>query len=250
MTAYKAVQTLHANGADVADIARTVGLSRRTVYRYLRLDGPPERKQPIRAPRPERRAWEVYIVRRWNEGCHNGRRLWREARAAGYTCAERNVARFVAQIRREGPHQLPPSTSSGAVTSRQGPSARHVALLFLRRPTSLTNAQATYLAHLCQHDAAVGTAYALAQEFTHMLRARAGTRLDTWIEATTKCGVAEVRRFALGLMGDYAAVKAGLSLEPSNGQTEGQVNRLKMLKRQMFGRAKFDLLCQRMLQAK
>ncbi len=83
-----------------------------------------------------------------------------------------------------------------------------------------------------------------------MLRTRAGTRLDTWIEATTKCGVAEVRRFALGLMGDYAAVTAGLTLEPSNGQTEGQVNRLKMLKRQMFGRAKFDLLCQRMLQAK
>jgi len=249
VTAYKTAHTLHANGADVADIARTVGLSRRTVYRYLNLDGPPERKRPIRAPRPERRAWEAYIVRRWNAGCHNGRRLWREARAAGYKCAERNVARFVAQLRRDGPQRHPPSTSSGAVTSVHGPSARHVSLLLLRRPTSLTTAQATYLEHLCQRDAAVEAAYTLAQEFTHMLRAREGTRLDTWIESTNECGVAEVRRFAQGLMGDFAAVKAGLTLAYSNGQTEGQVNRLKLVKRAMYGRATFDLLCQRVLHA-
>ncbi len=249
VTAYKTVQTLHAHGADVADIARTVGMSRRTVYRYLSLDGPPERKRPIRAPRPERRAWETYIVRRWNEGCHNGRRLWREARCAGYKCAERNVARFVAQLRRDGPQRHPASTSNGAVMSTQGPSARHVALLFLRRPASLTPAQTSYLAHLCQRDAVVETAYVLAQEFTHMLRAREGDRLDTWIESTNESGVAEVRRFARGLMGDLAAVQAGLTLAHSNGQTEGQVNRLKLVKRTMYGRAKFDLLCQRVLHA-
>ena|SRR3712207_4740162 len=82
-----------------------------------------------------------------------------------------------------------------------------------------------------------------------MLRAREGERLDTWIESTNERGVAEVRRFALGLTGDLAAVKAGLTLEYSNGQTEGQVNRLKMLKRTMYGGAKFDLLCQRVLHA-
>ncbi len=89
-------------GADIADIARTVGVSRHTVYRYLSLDGPPERKRPIRTPRPARLAWEAFIVRRWDDGCHNGRRLWREARAAGHACAESNVARFVAQLRRAG----------------------------------------------------------------------------------------------------------------------------------------------------
>jgi transposase len=249
VTAYAAVHTLHANGADIADIARTVGMSRRTVYRYLSLDGPPERKRPIRAPRPERRAWETYIVGRWNAGCHNGRRLWREARAAGYKCAERNVARFVAQLRREGPQRHPPSTSSGVVMRVHGPSARHVSLLFLRRSTSLTKAQATYLEHLCQRDAVVETAYTLAQAFAHMMRAREGAHLDTWIESTNERGVPEVRRFALGLMGDLAAVKAGLTLEYSNGQTEGQVNRLKLVKRTMYGRAKFDLLCQRVLHA-
>jgi transposase len=94
-------------------------------------------------------------------------------------------------------------------------------LLFLRQPTSLTTAQATYLEHLCQHDAVVRTAYALAQDVTYMLRAREGVRLDTWIESTSESEVAEVRRFALGLTGDLAAVKAGLTLEYSNGQTEG-----------------------------
>jgi transposase len=82
-----------------------------------------------------------------------------------------------------------------------------------------------------------------------MLRAREGAHLDTWIESTNERGVAEVRRFALGLMGDLAAVKAGLTLEYSNGQTEGQVNRLKLVKRTMYGRATFDLLCQRVLHA-
>jgi len=249
VTAYETVHTLHANGADVADIARTVGISRRTVYRSLSRDGPPERTRPIRAPRPQRRAWEAYIVRRWNEGCHNGRRVWREARASRHTCAERHVARFVAQIRREGPQRHPPSTSSGAGMRVHGPSARHVSVLFLRRPTSLTTAQATYLAHLCQRDAAVEAAYTLAQAFAHLLRAREGAQLETWIESTNERGVAQVRRFALGLMGDLAAVKAGLTLEYSNGQTEGQVNRLKLVKRTMYGRATFDLLCQRVLHA-
>jgi transposase len=116
-----------------------------------------------------------------------------------------------------------------------GPSARHVSVLFLRRPSSLTTAQATYLAHLCQRDAAVETAYTLAQAFAHMLRAREGAHVDTWIEATNERGVAAVRRFALGLMGERAAVKGGLTLEPSNGQTEGQLNRLKLVKRTMCG---------------
>jgi transposase len=242
------MRDLRAKGADIVEIARRVGVSRRTVYRYLSLDGPPTRKRPVRRPSPERVAWEAYIARRWADGCRNGRRLWREARAAGYRCGERNVARFVAHLRRQEPQQRPASsTSSQAVTSVQGPTARQVSLLFLQRPTNLTQEQATYLDHLCQRDAAIGTAYALAQDFVHMLRAREGERLDAWIAATAESGMAELRRFALGLQEDDAAVRAGLSLPYSNGQTEGQIHRLKLVRRSMYGRGKFDLLERRVL---
>jgi transposase len=131
----------------------------------------------------------------------------------------------------------------------QGPTARQVSLLFLRRPTRLTKEQATYLDHLCQRDAAIGTAYSLAQDFVHMLREREGERLDVWIAATAESGIADVRRFAQGLTEDYAAVRAGLTLPYSNGQTEGQIHRLKLVRRSMYGRGKFDLLERRVLSA-
>jgi len=249
VAAYEAVRDLHATGADIMEIARRVGVSRRTVYRYVRLDGPPARKRPVRRPSPARVAWEAYIARRWADGCRNGRRLWREARAAGHTCSERNAARFVAHLRRQEPQRVARSTSSGAVTSVQGPTARHVSLLFLRRPSSLSTEQAIYLDHLCQRDAAIGTAYALAQDFVYMLREREGERLDAWIAATAESGIVDVRRFALGLQEDFAAVRAGLTLPYSNGQTEGQIHRLKLVRRSMYGRGKFDLLQRRVLSA-
>jgi transposase len=250
VAAYEAVRDLRAKGADIVEIARRVGVSRRTVYRYLSLDGPPVRKRPMRRPSPERVAWEAYIARRWADGCRNGRRLWREARAAGHTCGERNVARFVAHLRRQEPQRRPAgSTSSQVVTSVQGPTARQVSLLFLRRPTRLSMEQATYLDHLCQRDAAIGTAYALAQDFVHMLREREGERLESWIAATTESGIADVRRFARGLKEDFAAVRAGLTLPYSNGQTEGQIHRLKLVRRSMYGRGTFDLLQRRVLSA-
>jgi transposase len=249
VAAYPAGQDLHAKGADIADIARRVGVSRRTVYRYLSLDGPPARKRPVRRPSPERLAWEAYIVRRWEDGCRNGRRLWREARAAGFKCGERNAARFVARLRQQDPQRRPTSTSSQAVTSVQGPTARHVSLLFLRRPTSLTADQALYLKHLCQGDEDLSTAYAMAQDFAAMLRERDGAHLDSWIEAACDSGIPEVRRFALGLKEAYAAVRAGLTLAYSNGQTGGQIHRLKLVRRSMYGRGKFDLLERRVVQA-
>jgi len=80
-----------------------------------------------------------------------------------------------------------------------------------------------------------------------MLREREGERLDTWLAEAASCEVAAMQRFAVGLSDDYAAVQAGLTLPYSNGQLEGQVNRLKAIKRQMYGRASFALLRQRVL---
>jgi transposase len=249
MASYEAICALHTKGAEIAEIARTVGVSRRTVYRYLRLGGPPERKRPSSGRR--RRVlepYEPYLLQRWNEGCHTGMQLWREIRALGFTYSATNVARFVAQLRREG-HAGRPLGRCSSLTHGRGPSAREVALLFLQRPSNRSDEQTIYLEQVCQQDAAIATACRLTRDFADMVRERKGEQLDAWIAAAAHSGIADLRRFALGLRGDQAAVAAGLTLEWSNGPTEGHIHRLKLLKRQMYGRAGFELLRQRVLQA-
>jgi transposase len=98
-------------------------------------------------------------------------------------------------------------------------------------------------------DASVAAADALTQDFLRMVRERQGERLDAWIEAAAGGEIAELRRFALGLRDDHEAVRAGLTLAHSNGQTEGFINKLKLTKQSMYGRGKADLLRQRMLRA-
>jgi transposase len=89
----------------------------------------------------------------------------------------------------------------------------------------------------------------LGCDFARMVRERQGERLDSWITKATASSIDEVTRFAAGLLADEAAVRAGLTLEWSQGQVEGHVNRVKVLKRQMYGRANFDLLRMRVLHA-
>ena len=154
------------------------------------------------------------------------------------------VQRFVNQLRREGPGRL--GAAHGAHQAA-GTTARQVAALILRRPERRTAEQRAYLTHLCAADATITTAVAVAADFLVMLRRREGERLPAWLEAAEASGISELERFARTLREDLAAVQAGLTLRHSNGQTEGQVNRLKLLKRQGYGRANFDLLRKRVL---
>jgi transposase len=128
-------------------------------------------------------------------------------------------------------------------------SARRVAGLLVYRPEELSELQQTYICRLCQADPAIAEASQLSAEFLRLGRERAGEELGAWIDAATASAIAEVRRYARGLLTDKAAVQAGLTLCWSNGQVEGQIHRLKLLKRQMYGRAGFDLLRRRVLQA-
>jgi len=108
---YEAVCELHAKGATVMDIARNVGVTRRTVYSYLN-DGPPQRRRPTPHGRCRVLApWEPYLLKRWAEGCHTATRLSREIRDQGFSYSVTNVQRFCAQLRRQGnvksPRPLP-----------------------------------------------------------------------------------------------------------------------------------------------
>lgn len=107
--------------------------------------------------------------------------------------------------------------------------------------------QNTYLTQLCEADPLITQVFELVQDFATMLRERQGTRLDAWLVQIEKQEVTELKNFARGLQKDYDAVKAGLTLEWSNGQVEGHVHRLKLLKRQMYGKASFQTLRKRVL---
>jgi transposase len=90
-------------------------------------------------------------------------------------------------------------------------------------------------------------AYPLAQQFTTMVKKRQFQHLHSWITAAKETGIAHLKQFVAGIQRDYQAMRAGLSMEWSNGQVEGQITRLKLIKRQGYGRAKLDLLQKRVL---
>jgi transposase len=175
-------------------------------------------------------------------------KLWREIREQGYPHTAGVVGRFIVGLRRDEAAGRPAGT-----TARQRaapvPTARHVAGLFLRRPGKLTSNQQIYLTELQQLDEAVAAAYQLTQSFTEMVRERTGEHVLEWIEQAKESDFSRLRRFAMGLEKDLAAVQAGLTEVWSNGQTEGQIHRLKLLKRQMYGRAGFEVLRPRMIRA-
>jgi transposase len=119
--------------------------------------------------------------------------------------------------------------------------------LFMRHPDKLEEGERLDLAALRQVHPNLETAYSLTQNFLQMLRKREGERLDTWLASVHESSLAELESFAHGVERDKAAVQAGLTLPINNGQTEGHVTRIKLLKRMMYGKAGFALLRQRVL---
>jgi transposase len=128
------------------------------------------------------------------------------------------------------------------------PAPRPLVWLLLRAPADLDE-NAHILFTKLRQDATVEIAYTLAQQFLQIVRRRQVDRLEQWMEACKRSGLPDLQNFAAGLKQDEAAVREALSLPWSNGQVEGQVTRLKMLKRQMYGRAGLVLLRQRVLEA-
>lgn len=251
---YDAVRALANEGLGIRAIAREVHLSRDTIRRFLAAGTFPERARP--RPQPSiLDAYIPYMRTRWLAGCDNGMQLWREIDAQGYTGSRALVARWVAQQRGVLP------TAPGRVATRRGRrpapprpqpsvrpiSARRAAWLLVRCPTELTDAEQGTLRRLLDASSAAASAYPLAQAFGLMVRERRGAALDEWLHAAAASGVPELHSFVAGVRRDLAAVRAGLTLDVSQGQVEGQVNRLKLIKRSMYGRANFDLLRQRVL---
>jgi transposase len=248
---WRNIRRLYLAKADLRDICRQLGISARTVYRYKDLTEPPprpayKRKKSVLDP------YVPYLLARWKEGCHNGKRLYREIREQGYENSEEICARFTAQLRRAEARGKPissvPRAKAGSVAGLS-PTAKNVAALFMRHEEKLDEEQEEYLGRLCEADEALADTRRLTQEFACMVRRLEGEDLDGWLKDAEESRSTAMRSFALGLRKDLHAVRAGLTEKWSNGPVEGFVHKLKLLKRQGYGRAGFELLRARMLAA-
>jgi transposase len=253
VTRYKQIHELHAKKVDPTTIARQVGVSRQCVYEYLRMQQPPERTHIQQSRQPMLEPYKAYLVQRWNEGCRNAQQAYREVKEQGYPGGDSNSVRFFGHLRKHfnqaGTFKgVDPATQTPIqVPPRRPPSASQVAHWITFKEEQRLDWQQKYLTRLCEADQEIQEAYELVTDFTSMLRERQGERLDAWLEKVETQGIVELKNFAQGLKRDYDAVKAGFTLEWSNGQTEGQVHRLKLIKRQMYGRGSFPLLRKRVL---
>jgi transposase len=247
---YDAVHALRAQGTPIAIMARQLGISRPTVYAYLRRDTPPGPRRLQRPPSARvLTPYLPYLMRRWRESGADSRQLWREIQAQGYRHSARTVCRFITQLRRTADAGHPPESQGSPYTRPQGPSARAVSFAMVSPVAKRSRKTQVYLDQLCQMEVDIARAHALSQAFLAMVRERRGEDLEAWLAEATRSGIDELARFARGLQDDLTAIKAGLTLAWSNGVTEGQIHRLKRVKRQGYGRAGVALLRQRVLQA-
>ncbi len=154
----------------------------------------------------------------------------------------RIVQRFV-QALRDDPEKIPlaPATAADRFSSKTA------TWLFIRDPKQLTTKKQGELELICQRSETARKTYELTQQFMRMLRLRRGQDFERWLSAVKASQIPELRRFATGLLKDKSAVVAGLTLSYSNGPVEAQVQKLKLVKRSLFGRAKLPLLRQRLL---
>jgi transposase len=126
-------------------------------------------------------------------------------------------------------------------------SARKTRWLLWKPSSDLTDSQARYVAALTSRCAQIADAHKVLERFRAIVSERQVDQLEPWLEQCERSGISELVGFAQGLRRDYAAVKAALRYEWSQGPVEGHVNRLKTIKRQMYGRAGFVLLRRRIL---
>ncbi len=251
---YREIHALHARGYGVRAICRHLHLHQATVRKYLDASSCPHP-----APRPGRvrgiAPYRPYLRERWEAGERRPQALWADIRARGFPGSWRRVQEQLARWRRE---ERPANAGAGSVAAplplpalprgkRHPP--RRVAAWLVREGDALTPTQRAYVAALVEACPAIRTAQPLAQAFARLIRTRDNTGLAGWLAEAEACAVVEVRDFAAGIRRDQAAVQAALDHAWSSGQVEGQINRLKLVKRSMYGRAGLPLLRRRFLLA-
>lgn len=242
---YEQVVALRAGGMPKHQIAEAVGLTRGTVSTWLAAGRFPERVPRVRCPHRLDR-YAPYILERYRAGLHNAAQLARELRGRGYTGPDQTVSRYLSELRQIRARAAPaPPPRVSAPT----PSPRETAWLLrtaAAKPETLTIEEQAYVEALGISCPPLAKARTLVAAFVQMLEHHDAAALDPWLTAAE---ASELRSFAAGLRREHDAVLAAVLFSWSNGQAEGQVNRVKLLKRAMYGRASFALLRKRVLRA-
>jgi transposase len=244
---FQSIHALSKKGMKNAQIARTLGIHRHTIEKYLAFKVPPVRRhftKKVSALAP----YEDYILKRWEQGCRNATRIWQEISEQGYPGAYQNVVRITRYLKEQERLAKPlPECPPGI-------SASHAAGILAKRSENRSEEEIRTLQRLKAVARVTERCCSLFEEFAGILRDKeqrseeqVRSRLEGWTERAKTSGIAELRAFAVKLLQDSEAVVAALILPYSQGQTEGSINKLKLVKRSMYGRGKFDLLRQRVL---
>jgi len=241
---YQRVQELHASGMSLRKIGEELALARNTVRKYFRQ--PPE--PPLPTPRPLRAsqldAYEDYLLERWSQGKRNAAQLYREISERGYRGTATMVRAYIGHLRTTTADGSPPRSRKERAKAL---SPRALRWLLSRKREDLDQEEQTRLDQLLNLSPEVQIIYTFLQAFLQMVRERKHQDLRSWMGQAASLGIPELKSFVAGIERDYDAVHAALRLPWSQGITEGKVNKLKTLKRAMYGRAGFPLLRQRLL---
>jgi transposase len=247
---YQQVLAQREAGLPTGTIAKRLGVGQRTIQHWLA-----QAHGPYAGPRKPRRSpldWSTrYLRQRWEAGEHNGLVLWEELKAQGYTGSRSSVYRRLAKFR-QPPRQPTVSASPGAVPAGspfEDVTPSQVIGWILARPEKLTAQAQEHLDRLCQMDSQLAQARELTHRFLDLIRHHTGEGLDTWLKDVRASRVREFLPFARSLERDKATILAGLTLPYSTGPVEGHINRLKLIKRQAYGRAELSYLQHRFLPA-
>jgi transposase len=235
---YQEVVALHADGYSQSGISEALGISIKTVRRWLRPGQFPERK-PVVGRYSHVREFEQYLRQRWEQGCHNSYQLFHEIRLHGYRGSRQMVSYHV------GPWRKQVQDTRHQPTRRLAP--KDAAILICKRPENRSPEQEQTFATLIAQNTDFHWLHLFAVDFRDAIQSKDASRMCRWIRDASESGIAPLVRFAYGLRRDIQAVMAAVETRWSSGQVEGQINRLKSIKRQMYGRASFALLRARVL---
>lgn len=226
------IRLLDRDGVAIKEIVRRTGVSRQVVRRILR----GERDDIFRSRQSSLQLWLPRLNAEWAGGCRNGAELWRRLRAAGYCGGLRVVTEWATRRRR--------AETAPAGATRQCPSARAIGRLMTFRRQDLSRDEALTVATIEAGVPRLAESAQLIDRFQRMIRNRSAADFPSWL---SDAAMGPLASFAKGIAADQSAVMAALTEPWSNGQTEGQINRLKLIKRQMYGRANLDLLRARVI---